>query len=141
MAYADFPVSSLGSLAYAEDDNRHLLGMKAVQQNLIGSSVGGAGGGASIGSDNYCCYVLECDNEVSTETSLVHVCMCTLPSALHGSLPQLIIRQICSAVSEQFQLLLAQREARERQQPQPQPVKPKMLKRLSAEQQSLLATK
>ena len=55
VAYAEFPVAAVGSLAYAEDDNKHILGIKAVQTPP--PAEGGEGTG-------YCCHVLECDNEV-----------------------------------------------------------------------------
>jgi len=55
VAYAEFPVATVGSLAYAEDDSKHILGIKAVQTPPP------AEGGERTG---YCCHVLECDNEV-----------------------------------------------------------------------------
>lgn len=54
----------------------------------------------------------------------------------------MVVRQICSTVNEQFQLLLAQEEAKQRyhqsqlEQQQQQQVKPKMLKRMSASEKN-----
>lgn len=44
-------MATVGSLSYAEDDNRHYLGVKAVVMQKDGRS-------------QYCCYVIECANEV-----------------------------------------------------------------------------
>lgn len=68
--YTEIPISSLGSLAYAEDDGKHILGVKAVQPVTMG--------GASLGRHTptpsedgrrhsvlYCCHVFECGNEAS----------------------------------------------------------------------------
>ena len=55
--------AAIGSLSYAEDDNRHFLGVKAAVVNKAGRS-------------QYCCYVLECDNEVC-------VCVCVCVSFLY----------------------------------------------------------
>lgn len=43
---------TIGSVSYAEDDNRHYLGIKAAVVSKDGKS-------------QYFCYVIECDNEVS----------------------------------------------------------------------------
>ena len=50
--YIELPMATVGSLSYAEDDNRHYLGVKAVVMQKDGKS-------------QYCCYVLECENEAS----------------------------------------------------------------------------
>jgi len=54
--YAQFKTVKIGSLSYAEDDGKHILGIKtpAVDE-----------------SNGYCCHVVECGNEVC-----VCVCMC-----------------------------------------------------------------
>ena len=68
--YAEVPVSSLGSLSYAEDDGKHILGLKAVQPTAVGgASLGIATPTPSEVGDGhgalYCCYVIECANEAS----------------------------------------------------------------------------
>ena len=68
--YAELPIGSLGSLSYAEDDGKHILGIKAVQPMAVG--------GASLErvtptpsevgdrhSVLYCCHVFECGTEAS----------------------------------------------------------------------------
>lgn len=42
-------MTTVGSLSYAEDDDRHFIGIKADIVN---------------GQNQYVCYVIECDNEV-----------------------------------------------------------------------------
>ena len=66
--YAEIPVSSLGSLSYAEDDGKHILGLKAIQPTAVGgASLGIATPTSSdIGDGLYCCYVIECATEAST---------------------------------------------------------------------------
>ena len=72
--YTEIPISSLGSLAYAEDDGKHILGIKAVQPVTVG--------GASLGRHTptpsevgdghsmlYCCHVFECGSEVGESSS------------------------------------------------------------------------
>lgn len=68
--YIEVPVSSIGSLSYAEDDGKHILGLKAVQPTAVGGASPGiatptaseVGGGHSV---LYCCYVIECATEAS----------------------------------------------------------------------------
>lgn len=63
--YAEFLVASIGSLAYAEDDGRHILGIKVARSPA--SVRGGVSNGESIG-----CHVLECDSEVCKLITKVH---------------------------------------------------------------------
>ena len=49
----ELPTATVGSLSYAEDENRHFLGLKAAIVSKDGRS-------------QFCCYILECDSEVST---------------------------------------------------------------------------
>ena len=56
-------MASLGSLSYAEDDNRHILGIKTTQPPTAA--------GATLTEEDlqdtkrkFCCHVLECDSEV-----------------------------------------------------------------------------
>ena len=70
VVYAEVPVSTLGSLSYAEDDGKHILGLKAVQPTAVGgASLGAATPTVSEVGDGhgalYCCYVIECATEVS----------------------------------------------------------------------------
>lgn len=58
--YAEFLVASIGSLAYAEDDGRHILGVKVARSP---ASVRGA----VADSDGIGCHVLECENEVNSD--------------------------------------------------------------------------
>ena len=51
--YMELPTATVGSLSYAEDENRHFLGLKAAIVSKDGRS-------------QFCCYILECDSEVST---------------------------------------------------------------------------
>ena len=63
-------MASVGSLAYAEDENKHILGIKAVQS---------PGPVAERERTNYCCHVLECDSEVTVMTMLTNAAMLHLP--------------------------------------------------------------
>ena len=56
--YAHVPVSKIGSLSYAEDEGKHIIGFK-VSDPL---------------KERFVCHVIECDNEVSV---CVCVCVCT----------------------------------------------------------------
>lgn len=47
--YAQFKTVKIGSLSYAEDDGKHILGIKTPAANE---------------SEGYCCHVLECADEV-----------------------------------------------------------------------------
>lgn len=49
---------TVGSLSYAEDDDRHFLGIKAAIVSKDGRS-------------QYVCYVVECDNEVYIYSSIM----------------------------------------------------------------------
>ena len=51
IAYVEVPMVTVGSMSYAEDDDRHYLGIKAAVVSKDGRS-------------QYVCYVVECDNEV-----------------------------------------------------------------------------
>ncbi len=71
VTYADILLASIGSLAYAEDDGRHMLGIKTTRHGQVGNSSVGKGTDpvttdASSSDATYCCYVLECDSEVIT---------------------------------------------------------------------------
>ena len=57
--YAEFLVASIGSLAYAEDDGRHILGIK-VARSPASIRAG------TLGSEGIDCHVLECESEVYT---------------------------------------------------------------------------
>ena len=56
--YAEFLVGSIGSLAYAEDDRRHILGIK------VARSPASVRGGVGDGGEGIECHVLECESEV-----------------------------------------------------------------------------
>ena len=56
--YAEFLVASIGSLAYAEDDGRHILGIK------VARSPSSVRGGMVAEDEEINCHVLECENEV-----------------------------------------------------------------------------
>ena len=56
--YAEFLVASVGSLAYAEDDGRHILGVKVARSPASAK-------GAVEDCEGIGCHVLECENEVS----------------------------------------------------------------------------
>ena len=47
----ELPIATIGSLSYAEDDNRHFLGVKAAVVDKAGRS-------------QLCCFVMEGSNEV-----------------------------------------------------------------------------
>ena len=72
--YTEVPVASLGSLSYAEDDGKHILGLKAVQPTAVGgASLGRATPTASeVGDGLYCCYVIECATEASVLNPQAH---------------------------------------------------------------------
>lgn len=64
VTYTEIMVASLGSLSYAEDDSRHIVGIKTTQpETSSGSSLSGAGVLHNT-EGKFCCHVLECDNEV-----------------------------------------------------------------------------
>ena len=61
VTYSEVPIASVGSLSYAEDDGRHILGIKALRHRQQQS-----GTGMEVGmGDSYCCHVFECGSEVS----------------------------------------------------------------------------
>ena len=83
-------MASLGSLAYAEDDGRHMLGIKAMQAPELSESLREGRREMTAQEEaegKFCCHVLECDSEVrqdaSTLTSPSHqtCCVCTDQSA------------------------------------------------------------
>ena len=51
MTFVEVPMATVGSLSYAEDDDRHYLGVKAAVVSKDGRS-------------QFCCHILECNNEV-----------------------------------------------------------------------------
>ena len=55
--YAEFLVASIGSLAYAEDDGRHILGIKVARSPASVRET-------ATDIDGIGCHVLECENEV-----------------------------------------------------------------------------
>ena len=57
----ELPTATVGSLSYAEDENRHFLGLKAAIVRKDGQS-------------QFVCYILECDSEVSLQKNLVVSC-------------------------------------------------------------------
>ena len=61
MVYVQCSIPALGSFSYAEDDNRHILGVKTAEV-VEGGSSGGEGGSEGV---RYCCHMLECSSEVS----------------------------------------------------------------------------
>ena len=64
VTYCELLVATLGSLAYAEDDGRHILGLKAAKKfSGEGNAIAEEEGEEEEGG-GYCCYVLECDSEV-----------------------------------------------------------------------------
>lgn len=121
-------VSSLGSLSYAEDDNRHIVGIKTTQAVTASLSTGDPLAGQASEA-NFCCHILECDNEVSFYC--MHAIVCYFVNLVLCS--KAMVRQICGQVSEQFHGVMLQRQAEEQQQrpEDSQQVKAKMLKRLS----------
>ena len=71
--YAEFLVAAVGSLAYAEDDSRHILGIKVARSPA--SLRGGVGEGEGIE-----CHVLECESEVSSNGKVPLVKKCNTNS-------------------------------------------------------------
>lgn len=67
VTYTEFLIASLGSLAYAEDDNRHILGLKAVRQLPDGGTT------EEMDGSSYCCHVVECDSEVCWKIEVLTV--------------------------------------------------------------------
>lgn len=68
VTYTEIVISSLGSLSYAEDDNRHIVGIKTTQPTTTAASTLGSEG-SPIQEESevkYCCHVIECENEVSS---------------------------------------------------------------------------
>ena len=50
--FVELPIATVGSLSYAEDENRHYFGIKAAVVDKAGQS-------------QLCCYILEGESEVS----------------------------------------------------------------------------
>lgn len=66
--YTEVLLSAIGSLSYAEDDGKHILGLKAVQPTAVGGASPGIATtptASEVGDGLYCCYVIECANEAS----------------------------------------------------------------------------
>ena len=59
-------MASLGSISYAEDEGRHVVGIKTAQPaTTAASTLSGADTSTPPDSDGkFCCHVLECENEV-----------------------------------------------------------------------------
>ena len=58
-------MASLGSLSYAEDENRHILGIKTTKPATVSDSTLSRGDLPMKGTDKkFCCHILECDSEV-----------------------------------------------------------------------------
>ena len=111
--YTEIPISSLGSLAYAEDDEKHILGVKAVQPVIMGgASLGRQSPSPSEAGDRhsvlYCCHVFECGNEVSVPKAPLPPprpsppCTHTLNSILQvsgsGILGDFVLVKICKII-------------------------------------------
>lgn len=71
VTYTEVLVASLCSLSYAEDDNRHILGIKTTQRATVAGSTLTREEDllAHQSKGNFCCHVLECDSEVMPEHS------------------------------------------------------------------------
>lgn len=66
MTYTEILIASLGSLSYAEDENRHILGIKTTQPATVAGSTlsGGDLAKQAETKGRFCCHVIECDSEV-----------------------------------------------------------------------------
>ena len=62
-------MAAIGSVAYAEDDGRHILGIKVAR-----SPASVRGGGVNHG-DSIVCHVLECKSEVGHNYYVYIVCV------------------------------------------------------------------
>ena len=70
VTYTEILVASLGSIAYAEDEGRHMLGVKAMQSSDLSESVSEGRRELTVQEEatgKFCCHVLECDSEVNIE--------------------------------------------------------------------------
>ena len=67
VTYTEVMISSLGSLSYAEDENRHIVGIKTSQTATTAGSTLTTGTTAESQETEtkFCCHVIECENEVS----------------------------------------------------------------------------
>jgi hypothetical protein len=65
VTYTEVMISSLGSLSYAEDDSRHIVGIKTAQAATTAGSTLSAEPTGEPGDIKFCCHVIECENEVS----------------------------------------------------------------------------
>ncbi len=122
-------VASLGSIAYAEDDGRHIIGIKAGQSSEVSEPVREGQRELTPREEvegKFCCHVLECDNEVRRDS-------CSRKEVYNCCATQQKVRQICALVHEYFHGFLLQREEHQQKEEadQQQQVKAKMLKRLS----------
>lgn len=75
-------MASLGSVSYAEDEGRHVVGIKTAQPVTTDASLlSGADSATPQDSDGkFCCHVLECENEVTLLS--LSVCMLSLSCSL-----------------------------------------------------------
>ena len=80
------------------------------------------------GRNQFCCYVLECDNEVGGKNVTLNI-YCTITPVL--SYIQTTVRIIYTSLNEVFQRLKLQQEAKAREQEEEPGVRPQMLRRLS----------
>lgn len=72
VTYTEIMIASLGSLSYAEDDNRHILGIKTTQPATPSGSTLNSGGAALQDTEaKFCCHVLECDSEVMSNSYIL----------------------------------------------------------------------
>lgn len=67
VTYTEIMVASLGSLSYAEDESRHIVGIKTAQSITTAASTLSTTESPpqEEGKIKYCCHILECENEVS----------------------------------------------------------------------------
>lgn len=63
VTYTEVMIASVGSLSYAEDENRHILGIKTNQPATASGSTLSEGDLKDL-EGKFCCHVLECDSEV-----------------------------------------------------------------------------
>lgn len=85
VTYTEIVISSLGSFSYAEDDSRHIVGIKTTQQTTTAASTLSTAESTTQqeAEVKYCCHVLECENEVSSLFLLN--AMCVTMSTLEGN--------------------------------------------------------
>lgn len=60
-------IASLGSLSYAEDENKHIVGIKTPRAATTAGATltTGATGEPQDAETKFCCHIIECENEVS----------------------------------------------------------------------------